>query len=816
MTATNESTNATSQRAFLAGLFVTTFATLCLEVLFTRLLSVLTWYSLAFLVIAMGLFGMTAGALVVYFRPIDRDAPEMLGRLGRDAARLGWAIPISYVLLLLIPLRVEPVLTTVVLFVVFAAVLALPFVASGMVVASALTRTQWPLGRIYAVDLAGAALGAVAMPLLLRVLDGGSAILFLGVLAGIASLLFAFAAGRSELRRSAWVVIAVCGALVAINAWMDRGLVPLWVKGSPEDRSLVVLERWNSHARVQVSRAVKIPGALWGAGTKCKPPKIEQRLMVIDGDAATPLYSVKDSLEELRFLDCDVTNVVHQLRSGGPMAIIGVGGSRDVQTALLHEHRPVVGIEFNGVLLDVLRGPMGAPTKVPNHAGVTLVHDEARSYLSRTNQKFQVIQASLIDTWAATGAGAHALGENGLYTVEAWQVFLDRLEPRGVLSVSRWASGESVRLIPLAMAALFEHGVKSPRDHLLLVRGGRVTTLLISPDPFTAEDLQRLDGAVEQFGFELLVTPSKHELNRQDWLAAPNREALEERTLLPGLDFRPPTDDRPFFFNVVRPSAFWHPFPQGTAGNIEGNATATGALVLALFASLVLSMVAIVLPLVRRRSAESGARANWKDASLLGGVGYFACIGVGFMLCEIGLLQRLSLVLGHPSYSLMVVLASLVGAAGIGSWVSDRLPLDRRPWCYVFPFVAGGLVLSAAFVLPAIAPRVAPMSTMIRAVIAGGMSAGIGISLGLAFPAGMRIFGVRFPAQTPWFWGVNGVGSVLASSFALLIALGWGLRWLFVVSACCYVLLVPLLALGMRKPHAETAADPRRQDELNS
>lgn len=784
-----------AQIPFLAGLFLSTLATLCLEVLLTRLLSVLTWYSLAFLVIAMGLFGMTVGALVIYFRP-STDESSTLKRIAQDAVWFGWSIPITYVLLLIIPLRVAPTLTTVALFVVFSGVIALPFVASGMIVSASLTRTRWPLGRIYAVDLAGAAVGAIAMPLLLRFLDAGAAILLLGVIAGAASLLFGRAAGQSVPRGPALRVITACACLVIFNTTVDAALVPLWVKGKPEDRSLVAHEQWNSHARVQVSRTVNVPGSLWGSGTGCSPPVVPQRLMVIDGDAATPLYHVQQNLEELRFLDCDVTNAVHHLRSGGPMAIIGVGGSRDVQSALLHEHRPVVGIELNGVLLDVLRGPMGTATRVPGHPDVTLVHDEARSYLTRKQDRYQVIQASLIDTWAATGAGAHALGENGLYTVEAWSIFLDRLEPGGVLSVSRWASGESVRLIPLAIASLLERGASSPREHILLIGAGRVNTLMISPTPFTKDDLSRLDEVANRYGFRILVAPHRkpEQAEPNDWLEAKTRADLDTRALLPTLDFRPPTDDRPFFFNVVRPSAFWQPFPKGSAGNIEGNATATAALALAFLASLVLSIGAIAVPLAKRRTTEVRL-----DRHLLAGLGYFACIGVGFMLCEIALLQRLSLVLGHPSYSLMVVLSSLVGAAGVGAFASDRLPLHRPPLSYGFAAAIAGLVAAAAFVVPAIAPWLAPMSTPSRVMISALLCMLLGAFMGLAFPAGMRIFGPGREAQTPWFWGINGVGSVLASSLALLIALGWGLRWLFVVAACCYAALIPLLWIA-RKP----------------
>ena len=199
-------------------------------------MSVLTWYSLAFLVIAMGLFGFTAGALHVYFNPQRYDAERLAPSLSAEALRLAVAIPISYALLLVIPLRTEPVATTVFLFLAFAAAIALPFYPAGIIVAAAVTRSPFPVGKVYAVDLLGAALGAPLVPLLLGVLDGGSAILALAVVVALAAAAFAWSAGqsRSVLRSSA--VALVLGLLTIANSSTDRGLVPLWVKGVPENR----------------------------------------------------------------------------------------------------------------------------------------------------------------------------------------------------------------------------------------------------------------------------------------------------------------------------------------------------------------------------------------------------------------------------------------------------------------------------------------------------------------------------------------------------------------------------------------------------
>jgi hypothetical protein len=790
---------------FYAGLLLITASTLALEVLDTRLLSVLTWYSLAFLVIAMGLFGLTAGAVHVYLRPERFSGEALAPSLALAARRLAWSIPASYVLLLLVPLRVEAVGTTVVLFVVFSAILALPFYPAGIVVAAALTRSPFPIGRVYAVDLLGAALGAPSVLLLLRVTDGGTAILALGVVAAVGSVLFARAGGDPMAARRGLVPALLLAGLALYNGTTDRGLVPLWVKGTAESRDKVELELWNSHSRVQVLKDSHGPAIFWGKGANCTPPIVHQRDVFIDGHAATPFYLMGlERLRELDFLACDVTNVVHRIRPHGKMAIIGVGGSRDLQAALLAGHRPIVGIELNQHVLDVLRGPYGAATGVATHPDVTLVHDEARSHFARHPARYSVIQASLIDTWAATGAGAHALGENGLYTLEAWRLFLSRLEPDGVLTVSRWASVETARLMALAVGALLELGVPDPRRHIALLVAGPVSTLLVGRNPLTPEDEALLAEVAAERGFVVAVTPSRRSsaerLERA--LDAKTKGELDDAALLPLLDFRPPTDDRPFFFNVVRLRTMFSALPDVTRGNIEGNLLATRALGLAALASIVLSAIGILWPLARR------ARPRQRHGRrLFAAFGYFAAIGVGFMLAEIALLQRLTLVLGHPSFSLMVVLASLVGFAGLGALLSDRLPLDRGVYSLAFPVVLASWLVAIALVWPSFAGQIAAAATPARVLASLAITGATGLLLGVAFPTGMRLVRAAHDEETPWLWGINGMGSVVSSSLALMLALEWGLTVVLLVAAGCYLALVPVIWMIRRgaKPTTMTS-----------
>ena len=229
----------------------------------------------------------------------------------------------------------------------------------------------------------------------------------------------------------------------------------------------------------------------WGAGANAPATPATVAYAAIDGAAGTAITQWNGDPAWLDWTRYDVTAAPYHLRQGRA-GIIGVGGGRDVLTAIAGRSTSVTGIEINKALVAALEDRYRDFARVATYPGVTLVHDEARSYLTRTPERFDVLQMSLIDTWAATGAGAFTLTENGLYTREGWRVFLGTLTPTGVFSVSRWFDpanvSETTRLVSLAVASLLDVGVQQPRASLVLITRERVATLLVSPAPFTEED----------------------------------------------------------------------------------------------------------------------------------------------------------------------------------------------------------------------------------------------------------------------------------------------------------------------------------------
>ena len=273
-------------------------------------------------------------------------------------------------------------------------------------------------------------------------------------------------------------------------------------------------------------------------------------------------------------------------------------------------HDPVVGVELNDLIVELHTNVMAEFSGLTRIPAVELVSDEARSHMSREQRRFSVITMSLIDTWASTGAGAYSLSENGLYTREAWHTFVRRLTRRGVFSVSRFYyadnPGETARMLAIAFEVLYQRGVEDPRKHLILLQNFEVATLLLSPTPFSKKDVDTMQKQAVAMGLSMLATPRRGPLHdgalKQLW-SIDSQEAMWAWARSQELDLTPPTDDRPFFFNTLKPGT-WLSDPESVDRldvSFLGNLQATQTLVYATLVSLLLTLVTVIGPLLARR-----------------------------------------------------------------------------------------------------------------------------------------------------------------------------------------------------------------------
>lgn len=794
--------------AFYLGIFLVTAATLILQIVETRILSVVSWYHVAFLVVGLAMFGITAGAVRVYTDAERFSADNLYRELAYNSHALGILTAAALIVQMAVPIVGwrEPVANFAAWFLVSVTV-ALPFYFSGVVVSLALTRSPFPIGRVYAVDLVGASLGCLATLGLLNLVDAPSAILWAGALASAGGLVFARAApdGAPTGRRASLpsrTVFAALVVLAAFNSLSDGFIRPLFVKGRIEiDAGRPVFSEWNSFSRVSVLREEIKPAHLWGPAPTYKGEDwvIAQRRYQIDAVASTSAYYLQGDYGKAGFLDYDVTGLAYYLPRIERVAVIGVGAGRDLVTARRFGASDVTGIEINPILVRLLLSEEGFADYVGlrDDPAVRIVTDEARSWFARAEGSYDLIQMSLIDTWAATGAGAFTLTEHGLYTVEAWRIFLDHLTPDGVLTLSRhfWPENlvETGRLVSLAIAAGFDMGFDDPKRHIFVAGSEGVASLILSRSPLEGERLAALKGAAQRLGHKILLTPDETSDSAvlSSMVASRSLGALHEAVRGLPVDLFPPLDDRPFFFNQLRLStalgvilglvdtADFEIFPGVLSGNLE----ATKTLLLFLVLASVCVVATIVLPL---RSALREVDGRVAGA----GTAYFALIGFGFMMVEIGLLQKFSIFLGHPAYGLSIVLFSIILFTGVGSALSDRLVLTPRRFA-VWSVLVAAYIAALALASPPLLLAADSAPLVARALLCVALIAPAGILMGFGFPTGMRLIAAVDRRPTPWFWGVNGAMGVLGSIVAVIVSMAWGISVTMTVGALCYLALVP-------------------------
>src|SRR5262249_23388522 len=490
------------------------------------------------------------------------------------------------------------------------------------------------------------------------------------------------------------------------------------------------------------------------------------------------------AVDHLRY---DVTALAHYLRNKTSVLVIGVGGGRDILTALVFGQRHVTGVEINPDILAVLTNRFADYSgQLENNPAVKLVHDEARSYVARSSEQFGIIQASLIDTWAATSAGAYVLTENGLYTKEAWLTFLNHLTPDGILTMSRWyyeaQPAETLRLTALATTSLIEMGVADPRQHIMIVRKQdnsemgqySVATILVSKRPFTEGEVDRLGWLSKTMEFVPVLTP--HFAERPEFEAIATREKYQELIASYPLNIAAPTDDTPFFFHMLRAGDLLKASTYQGMNQINLKAVRVLGTLLGIVTAL--SAVAIVAPLALRRRV--------REAQSVRLMIYFAAIGLAFMMVEIGQLERLIVFLGHPIYGLTVVLFVLLLASSLGSLFSHRL----SRWIWLLPIVLATFII----VSPPLTRQFVAASTPLRIAVSAALLFPSGLFMGMAFPLGIKKaqYGDEV-APTAWYWGINGAFSVISSVLAVFVAVFWGVTVTLLVGLTAY--LIALIAI---------------------
>jgi len=791
----------------LFGVALVSFATLLLELSLTRLFSVVLFYHFAFLAISVALLGLGAGGVLAFVRRewLERWSARQIASVCCLVASVLTLAVLEVVLHSSISLEIS--LSNLLRLTLLYIVSACPFFCCGVLLSVVFARMSSAIPRLYGADLAGGALACLLTVPALNWLGGPNAILCSALALAVAAAIWS--AGKT-LRNVGFVLAIVFAALVLLNL-NGRLFDIVYAKGMYRDPKWVEFAKWNAISRVEVDNQ---------GGT---------RAIVIDADASTYIPHV--DAEHFRgtpweqHLMSTAPSVVNALRPDGEFAIIGPGGGEDVLRAIANGSKNVTGAEINPTIANnIMRDRYAAwAFHLYERPDVHIHVSDGRSFVRQSKDKYDVVQMTLVDTWASTAAGAFALSENNLYTKEAFREYFDHLKPDGMIAITRWefkSPREALRVVSNAMSVLQDLGAGDITRHFIIVsdgvlnEDGRPVLVLAKKTPFTHDEEHQALLHLEKYkNLALVYSPSDHNRPAGVHPVDPTLRWNPFTALIVSGDpvgfaqkyeynVSPVTDDAPFFFFTLKMKHLVsHPTLE------KGIDWKVNLGVLVLFLLLGISLIAVlaflVLPLLLHSPAKG--ESPWR-------LFYFVVIGLGYILVEITLIQRFVLFLGHPVYALTVVIFLMLLASGLGSLTSRKwLPNPQRVWFVALLITA--ISLAYVVILPVLLRNAIGIPFALKLVLSAALLIPLGFVMGMPFPTGLRAMAPESQGiadaevgaagdgnRVEWAWALNAASSVLGSVLAMFLAIEWGLRTTLLTAAACY-LLASLLSRSFRPAH---------------
>ena len=791
-------------RGYAFEILLVSFSGLLLEISYTRVISFKLFYYYTYLVIGLALLGIGSGAVVVAIsgrlRRASTDAILMWGLLlGGASVGVGYLVVArtSVATLEIWDYGTLSSVTGMASLLLICLAMFASFIAIGVMIATLFGRRSEEIGRLYFADLVGAGLACAVVVTLLGAIGPPATIFLAGLLLALAGIRIA------QRRRSRALPAGVVAAAVLAVGVVAPGVLPRQ-REDPVKETLTdgntMFSSWSPLFRVDV--------ADFG----------DLRLLYHDGLLGSVIFRYDGDVSSLTRFDGDPRSFPFAVLGRDPddVMIIGAAGGHEILASLYFEAGRIDAVELNPVthslVTDKYAEYAGRLDEIP---GVNYVKDDGRSFLARSDDAYDLIWYPAPDSYSAANAataGAFVLSESYLYTSDTIVESLDHLSADGIVA-TQYAEydyddkpNRTTRYVSTARHALAEQGVDDPGDHILVATsqagsgatntGASLSTILVKKSPFTAEEVDRFTGQLgEVEGSALQYAPGRPApggaVDRV--VSLPDGELERFYESYP-YDVGPITDDGPFF---------WHFTPFGDVLREIGepvdrtdleDTIGERVLLLLLVVATAFATVFLLLPFLAIR--QTWRALPRKGTSAL----YFAALGLGFMFFEITLIQRLTLFLGYPTYSLTVTLASILVFTGVGALVSERFRQTAR----VVPVLIGTLALLTVFYLVGLPPLTDaalgwPLAP--RVLLAFVVLAPLGLCLGMFMPLGLGAVArlTEFPREyVAWGWAINGFASVIGAVLTTILAMTFGFRAVLLLALVVYLVAVAVLRVLLR------------------
>jgi predicted membrane-bound spermidine synthase len=746
-------------RLVVPAVFLVSAAGLVLEITLTRLFSLFFQYHFAFLAVSLAVLGLSLGAAWERIRKIRRELPEYT--LANPLAALSLSL-----LLAALALSWLPAANSILLAVIIGVI---PFVFVGRFMAALFACFAQASGRLYAADLIGGAAGVLGALALLSVWSPFSLLLLLGGGTGLLTAIFVYTSRdlRQDRRYAIGTLIVGVVGIAMLGLNVARGTFdfdPARLTDAPRDKTMLAILS-DPAQKARIVETVWSPFARVDVVETADP---RARYIFTDAGAGSYMLQFDGALDQVSYLKESIEYLPFTVGPTQRTLILGAGGGKDILMALQANAQAITAVEVNSAVIAAARAFADYNGRVLDLPQVTLIEGDARTFVERSTEQFDLIYLNLVYT-QATDLKGQALLENYIFTREAFRTYLERLKPGGYLAIVSHNALEGSRAALTALQAMEDKGVPLSKalDHIMLWLYPsqdatlRTSVFLLGIDPFTKEAVQTVSVSAKQKGLAALFAPGDFET-----LFSPLRKGARLDTFVQAdaeYDLSPTDDDKPYFFNLD------HGLPP--------------AIQLVLLIAALLAIGLFVLSLTAWR-AKAIDKPRWIALT-----SYAALIGAGFMLIEIPLIQRLQLLLGHPILAIATVLGVLLFSSGVGSLISQRWAetrLTRRTILAVVWIAA--LAIVYRFAVPLLIDGLLGAPIEQRVLVAVGLTALLGVAMGVPFPTLLRLAGDR-REPIAMLWALNGAFSVLGSTLAVVFSMTWGFSSALLAGAALYLLV---------------------------
>ena len=777
------------------------------EILLIRLFSIIQWHHFAYMVISLSLLGYGASGafLSLAGKRFSHHFPAVfmtnallfaissvagflcVQQIPFNPLEMAWGSHQLFYLLLLYLL------------------LSVPFFAIANCIGLTLVSFSKNIPRIYSCDLLGASLGALAIIILLFLVSPMTALYIIGS-AGLLSAAVAMFECRIRPR---WMAALLLLGGLSLPFVLHQWSPPLQLSPYKSLRQTlavvgtkIVAERSSPLGFLSVVQSPVIPfrqAPGLSLNTPGEPPA--QLAVFTDGEGLNVITENDGQRDSFTYLDYLTSALPYHLLNRPSVLVLGAGGGADVLQAKYFAADSIDAVELNPQVADLVKhtftdfaGDLYGTEKVHLHI------DEARSFVSGSKRKYDLIQLALLDAFSASSAGLYALSESYVYTTEALIEYINHLRPDGLLAITRWIKlppRDGLKLFATAVAALEEMRVKEPGRRLILIRSWKTSTLLVKNGMLTPRDIQKLQNFCQKRSFDLAYYPgiAAAEANRYNLLDQPyffagaaailDRKQREDFFSRYKFNLEPATDDRPYFFHFFKWSSLAELLSLRAKGGLPLLEQGYLLLIVTLLQAIPACLLLILLPLWL---GGSGRRPPPPHTTSIRSerwwvVTYFFSLGIAFLFIEIAFIQKFILFLGHPLYAVGVVIAGFLLFAGLGSNFCSRQPSLHLP-------VAGITIIALLYLdlLPTIFHHLLKLPDPLKVLVSLGLIAPLAFCMGMPFPLGLTRLTNCAPELIPWAWGINGCASVISAILATLGATHFGFSAVVIFAVGFYIL----------------------------